>query len=94
MRMRDPGPSGPMVMASMAFLDELAAYGDRLSVLSRDETAIRDTRLSCGGGHYARRLPRKHSCLLQRTGGTTGRGRETVRHLATPLAARRTVELR
>ena len=63
---------GGRVRASMAFLDELAPYGDRVSVRSRE---IPGFRLSDRSGHSAQRPARKHAHLLLRAGSAAGRGR-------------------
>ena len=60
----------------MAFLDELAPYGDRVTVCPQDETGLLD--LDSPAGHAAA----GHPGLLLRPRAAAGRGRAALRRLA------------
>ena len=68
---------------SMAFLDELARYGDRVSVRPQDETGLLDL------GVVTRWPARRHTDLLLRPGTVAGRGRRAQPCLAGQVPARR-----
>ena len=77
---------GGRCRASMAFLGELARYGDRVTVAPQDETGLLD--LDSLPGHPAA----GHPGLLLRPRTPAGRRRGTLPRLAAPVAARGAVQ--